>query len=107
MNKLMNSVNTTTAFRVAGLVAAAVTVLAFVSVSIAGSLGRVVVKSTPSGASVVVGSRTVGTTPADLRLPADGGAVRITLRKDGYKSRTVAVKPKSDKTTTVKVTLKR
>ena len=59
---------------VGALVAVAVAVV-FMSVAVAGPLGRVVVNSSPPGANVIVGSHTIGTTPVTLQLPADGSKV--------------------------------
>ncbi|MEL6182146.1 MAG: PEGA domain-containing protein, partial [Myxococcota bacterium] len=81
------------------------TAVAFVSVSMASGLGSVQVSSVPSGAQLKVGAQVVGTTPATLRLPANGSKVRITVSKAGFKDKSVLVTPKSDKLTRVKVKL--
>lgn len=80
-------------------------VLAAALYAFAGGLSRVVVESNPAGAEVIVGGQVVGTTPASLELPADGDKVRITVKKSGYKTRTIGVTPVEGKTRRVKVDL--
>ncbi len=89
------------------LAALAVAVMALVAVgyATAGSLGHIKVQSTPPGARVIVGGQVVGTTPTTLKLP-EGNKVRITLKKSGYKTRSLSVTPKANKLTRVKVSLK-
>ena len=92
---------------VLGWSVALITLVTLASFVFAGGLGSVQVTSEPSGAQVKVGAQVVGTTPATLRLPASGSAVRITVSKAGFKDRTVSVTPKADKLTRVKVKLSR
>lgn len=90
-----------------GALVAAVATMAFVSYTLASGLGHVAVNSNPPGASVLVGGQVVGNTPATLKLPANGKPVRISVRKAGFKPRTVTVTPKAGKMTRVQVTLQK
>ncbi len=93
--------------RTAKFLAAASAVLMTVAVvgyAMAGSLGRVVVNSTPPGAQVLVHGQVVGTTPATLRLPA-GKSVRVQVKKPGFKTKSFTVTPKDGKSTKVSVRL--
>ncbi len=85
---------------------AALTVFAAVAYAFAGGLARVVVESTPPGAKVIVGNQVVGTTPATLDL-GDTDKIRVKVKKKGYKTRTVTIKPVEGKTRRVKVKLKK
>lgn len=96
-------VQTKTAKIIAALSAVVMT-LAVVGYAMAGSLGRVVVNSSPAGAKVLVGGQVVGTTPATLKLP-EGKSVRIKVKKDGYKTKSFTVTPRSGKSTKVSVKL--
>jgi hypothetical protein len=86
--------------------AAVVMTIAVVGYAMAGSLGRVVVKSTPPGAQVIVGGQVVGTTPATLKLPANN-KVRVQVKKKGFKTKSFTITPVEGKSRTVSVSLKR
>ena len=91
--------------KVFAALAAAVMVIAIAGYAMAGSLGIVVIKSTPK-ATVVVNGQSMGSTPRDLRLPA-GKQVTIVVKADGYKTAYVKVVPKADTKRVVTVTLQR
>jgi hypothetical protein len=94
-----------TTAKIIALTTALIMTVAVVGYAMAGSLGRVVVTSTPSGAQVVVSGRVVGTTPATLKLPA-GQKIRLQIRKSGFKTKSLTLTPKDGKTTKVSVRLK-
>ena len=59
----------------------------------------VLVSSTPPGATVHLGDRTLGTTPYADPLPVDGDTVTLTVRKDGYADATVTLDTSGEKAT--------
>ena len=95
----------TTTAKLIAAAAAVVMTLAVVGYALAGSLGHVVVNSSPPGAQVLVKGQVVGTTPATLKLPA-GQPVRIQVKKRGFKTKSFTVTPKEGKSTKVSVSLK-
>ena len=94
-----------TTAKITAIAAAFLLTIAVVGYAAAGSLGRVVVNSSPAGAQVVVSGQVVGTTPATLKLPS-GKKVRIQVKKNGFKTKSVTLTPKDGKTTKVTVRLK-
>jgi hypothetical protein len=59
----------------------------------------VLVSSTPPGATVQLGDRTLGTTPYADPLPVEGDTTTLTLHKDGYADATVTLDTSGEKAT--------
>lgn len=75
-------------------------------VALARPTATVAVRSSPPGATILVGGRVQGVTPTTVRLPI-GEAATLTLSKDGYADGTLTVTPKPGAAAVVTAKLKR
>lgn len=58
----------------------------------------------PEGATLLRKGSSVGHTPASFALPADDEAIRMTISKEGYSDKTIALTPNEDFETTIELT---